>query len=113
MVNRHEFLSRLWRDVINGHMHQDGLDNRIRNCARDPQGAFGEEGGCVQRMLDAGVARRDIQLFARSIAFEAVFGVLYALEDLGLDGDPPHGLHEGLLSADPSGLEGRPGSAPE
>ena len=42
---------------------------------------------------------------------EAVFGTLYALDDPGVDNGDVFMLHEELLGADPSGLEGRPGSA--
>jgi hypothetical protein len=41
----------------------------------------------------------------------AVFQTLYALDDPGVDDDNVFMLHESLLTADPSGMEGRPGSA--
>ncbi len=113
MATREEFMAHLWRKVINGPMRVASLDNLLRNCDRDPEGAFADTGAAVRRMLEAGVAKRDLCLFARSTAYKTVFAVLYALQDPGLDGPSLHGLHELLLSSDPSGLEGRPGSAPE
>ncbi|MGB8356298.1 MAG: hypothetical protein WCD79_20535 [Chthoniobacteraceae bacterium] len=53
-----------------------------------------------------------MSLIARQAAYEAVFGTLYALSDPGVNDNDIEMLHESLLSADPSGKEGRPGSAP-
>jgi hypothetical protein len=39
-----------------------------------------------------------------------VFATLYALDDPGVENGEVFMLHESLLTADPSGLEGRPGS---
>jgi hypothetical protein len=52
-------------------------------------------------------------MIARHAAYEAVFGTLYALSDPGVDDNDIEMMHESLLSADPSGKEGRPGSAPQ
>ncbi len=41
------------------------------------------------------------------------FGTLYALNDPEVDNNEIEMLHESLLTADPSGMEGRPGLAPE
>jgi hypothetical protein len=62
-------------------------------------------------MLDLGVSRSDLCVVARMVAYEAAFGVLYALDDPGIGRDGSGMLHESLLSADPSGLEGRPQEA--
>ena len=51
-------------------------------------------------------------LIARFAAYETAFRVLYMLDDPGVDGPDSTMLFESLLSADPSGKEGRPGSAP-
>jgi len=48
-------------------------------------------------------------LLKRFAAYEAAFGLLYMLEDPGVEDATM--LHESLLAADPSGKEGRPGSA--
>ena len=62
-------------------------------------------------MLAAGIHRRDLSLVLRLIAYDAVFGTLYALSEPGLNGDDDAStLYEDLLLADPSGRAGRPGS---
>jgi hypothetical protein len=48
-------------------------------------------------------------LIFRAIAYEAVFATLYSMSDPGLPEDNI-GLHEDLLTSDPSGMEGAPGS---
>jgi hypothetical protein len=57
--------------------------------------------------------RRDLSLIARFAAYEAVFGTRYALSDPDVEDNDVEMLHESLLSADPSGREGRPGSTPQ
>ena len=111
MPTREQLLAHLWNEVINPNLRADGLHNILRECARHADGPFGDTGAAIRRMLDAAVSPRDLGLFARATAYEAVFGVLYALSDPGVDGDDVLMLHESLLGADPSGLEGRPGSA--
>jgi len=54
-----------------------------------------------------------LSLFARAIAYRGAFNTLYALEDPGVDEKGAGSLYESILSADPSGREGRPGSAPD
>src|SRR5882724_9427411 len=58
-----------------------------------------------------GPSKRDLCLILRSAACDAVFGTLYSLDDPGVDGDDVFMLFEALLTADPSRMEGRPGSA--
>ena len=113
MANRQELLRSLWEEIINGYMREHWIDNVIRGSEKNPNAPFGDSGAVLQRLLAAGASRRDLSLIARHAAYESVFGTLYALEDPGLD-DPEDGamLHESLLSADPSGKEGRPSSAP-
>jgi hypothetical protein len=65
------------------------------------------------RLLASGAAREDLSLIARRASYEAVFRVLYMLDDPGVDGDDNKMMHEELLGADPSGREGRPGTAPK
>lgn len=112
MATRQEWLEYLWTDVINLALNEQALDNIIANCRRDPDGPFGDTGAAIERLLAAGAARSDLRLLLRNTAYEAVFGTLYAFGDPGLDEDEDIGsLHEDLLTADPSGMEGRPGSA--
>jgi hypothetical protein len=112
MATREALLDHLWKEVINVHLRDQALDNIIKNCRRNPDGPFGDTGAAIERMLAAGVSRRDLRLVLRNIAYEAAFGTLYALSDPGPDEeDDVSTLYEGLLTADPSGMEGRPGSA--
>ena len=111
MVTRDEFLELLWKDVIGSPAGEYALENIIANCKRNPDGPFGDVGAAIERLLEAGASSRDLRLIFRSIAYEAVFGTLYSLSDPGLDeGEDAGTLYEELLTADPSGMEGRPGS---
>ena len=112
MATREELLDYLWKEVINVHLRDRALDNIVENCRRNPDGPFGDTGAAMERLLAAGVSRRDLGLVLRSAAYEAVFGTLYALSDPGPgEDDDISMLYESLLTADPSGMEGRPGSA--
>jgi hypothetical protein len=111
MGTREELLRHLWNEVINVNLRSESLDNAIRSCRRDPNGPFGDAGPAIERLLNAGASTSDLRLVLRATAYEAVFGTLYALGDPGVDGDNVFMLHEELLMADPSGMEGRPGSA--
>jgi hypothetical protein len=112
MATREEFLQHLWTVVINPVFADAALDNIISNCKRDPVGPFGDTGPAIERMLAAGIARRDLGLVLRLVAYEAVFGTLYALSEPGLNQDEDAStLYEEVLMADPSGMAGRPGSA--
>ncbi len=111
MATRQELLDYLWKEVINAQWRDEALDNIVGNCKRDSDGPFGDTGAAIERLLAAGVSRRDLRLVLRNAAYEAVFGTLYALSDPGAEDDDVGTLYEGLLAADPSGMEGRPGSA--
>jgi hypothetical protein len=112
MATREELLAHIWKEVINVNLREDAADNIVKNCARDPHGPFGDTGAAIERLLAAGASKRDLCLVLRHTAYEAVFGTLYALGDPGLDESEEAGsLYEDLLTADPSGMEGRPGSA--
>jgi hypothetical protein len=111
MATRHEFLELLWKDVIDAPARARALDNIILNCRRDPQGPFGDAGAAIERLLAMGASRRDLRILVRSVAYEAVFATLYSMSDPGLEAnEDPATLYEDLLSSDPTGMEGRPGS---
>src|SRR5262249_44887930 len=74
-----------------------------------PNAPFAEAGAALRRLLAAGADRRDICLVARLEAYEAIFSLLYMLDDPGVDDGQVFMLCESLLGADPSGKEGRPG----
>ena len=111
MGTRNELLQHLWNDVINANLRRDGLDNIVEHCKRNPDSPFADTGPAIERLMAAGASKRDLCLILRSAACDAVFGTLYSLDDPGVDGDDVFMLFEGLLTADPSGMEGRPGSA--
>jgi hypothetical protein len=99
-------------EVINSSMQETWIDNIIHDAENRPGAPFTDLAPVLKRLLALGATPRELSLISRFASYEAAFGVLYMLDDPGVDGDPL-GLHESLLSADPSGKEGRPGSAPE
>jgi hypothetical protein len=113
MATRKEFLNQMWNEVINPTMQEHWIDNLIRESEKNQDSPFADVGPALKRLLAAGANRRDLSLIARQAAYEAVFGTLYTLSDPGVDGNDIEMMHESLLSADPSGKEGRPGSAPQ
>ena len=80
---------------------------------RDPNRPFADLGPVLERLLKSGASRRDLSLISRFAAYEAVFQALYMLGDPGVDNNDIEMMHESLVGADPSGKEGRPGSAPQ
>jgi hypothetical protein len=112
MATREEFLAQLWRDVINAPMRGHWIGNAVRGAERRPDAPFADLGPAAQRLLALGAEPHDLSLIARWASYDAVFQVLYMLDDPGVDDDDNKMMHEELLRADPSGLEGRPGSAP-
>lgn len=112
MGTRNELLRAIWDDVINGPMSGTWIDNTIAEAQSHPNGSFADAGEALQRVIAFGVNRRDLNLAVRLAVYEAVFSVLYMLDDPGVEDGNVFMLHESLLSADPSGMEGRPGSAP-
>jgi hypothetical protein len=110
MATREEFLAQIWDNVINSSMAGHWIDNVIAAAEKDPDSPFADLGPALQRLLAAGADRRDLSLISRFAAYEAVFEILYMLDDPGVDGDDNNMMHEELLGTDPSGLEGRPGS---
>ena len=112
MSTRAELLRHLWDEVINSHLRPGAIDNTIASFDRgSPDAPFAEVGPILKKLVAAGAAPRDLALLQRFAAYEAVFSTLYALDDPGVDDADFLMLHEELLSADPSGMEGRPGSA--
>ncbi|MEU2655140.1 hypothetical protein ABZ615_07430 [Streptomyces sp. NPDC007325] len=104
-------LRSLWRGAIDGWADPEAL----------------EQVAAARRLLDAGADRRDLELLARAVAYEAVFvtvdeldcgadvnvsgvDVGWAVVESGENGTPTgrrlSGLHEDLLTMDPSGRDG-------
>ena len=112
MASRENFLDLAWKQVINAPMTGLWIDNVVKSSESNPDAPFADLGPALTRLLKSGANRRDLSLIARHSAYEAVFQILYMLDDPGVDNDQVATMHESLLSADPSGREGRPGSAP-
>jgi hypothetical protein len=112
MATRQQLLDHLWKQEINCYLREAELDAIVSNDRRYPDRPFGDTGAAIERMLAAGISRNDLSLVLRYAAYNAVFGTLYAPSDPGIDDDAnAEGLYESLLTADPTGMEGRPGSA--
>jgi len=105
---RKQFLTHLWNDVIDTPLAGHWIDNTMRQSGRHPNSPFSEIGPILKRLLDLGATREELSALVRHARYEAVFATLYALDDPGIDGDDFLMLHESLLSADPTGREGRP-----
>jgi hypothetical protein len=120
MTTQEELLQRLW-SRINSHVtpyhigqalvREDELDRIVEDSKQHPRQPFADAGAAIERILAAGARRRDVCLLLRYAAYGAVFDTLCEIEGAGMDCKEFIGLHEYLLSADPSGMEGRPGSA--
>ncbi|MFF2384570.1 hypothetical protein [Streptomyces sp. NPDC058108] len=108
---RFVLLRSLWHGAIDGWTESDSLDQLP----------------AAQRLRAAGADKEDLVRLVRAVAYEAVFATLYGLDAGGdvnvsgvqanwvvmesCEGDSPtgramSGLHEDLLSLDPSGGEG-------
>jgi hypothetical protein len=109
-MTKEELLQKLWERGINVYLRPDELDNMKRNSS-DPDQPFGDTGPAIERILAAGASRHDLCLLRRCVAYSAVFDTLCCIDDPKVDKNDMEDLHEYLLSADPSGMEGRPGSA--
>ena len=124
-------LRRLWRSI--DRWRDDSADYVPQFMAEaecNPAGYFADAGLAMKRMVEAGAAAEDIGKVARRVAYEAMFDALNTIDE-GYDweagddlpgwvlietdpaGEPTRryvqGLHEDLLSMDPSGREGRSG----
>ncbi len=132
-VTRWLFLQQLWPGIIDGYAAStEWIDRFITQTTADPTGSFADAGHAMKRMVAAGVPTTDIAQVMRFAAYEAVFGVLSFIDDgfvQNIEGEEVEGrgwalvetdaegeltgrtldgLHESLLSMDPSGREGRP-----
>ncbi|MEO2091993.1 MAG: hypothetical protein ABGY75_21270 [Gemmataceae bacterium] len=108
MPTRDEFLRAVWEQAINPWAGGSWVDALVAEAQSRPGGAFADAGQALARLLDAGSSRHDLASVARAIAYEVTFNLLHMLDDPGVDGGEVFMLHEALLSADPSGREGRP-----
>ena len=108
MPTRDEFPRAVWERTIDPWARGTWADTMTAAAERRPGGSFADAGQAVARLLAAGGDRGDLAVVARAVAYETAFSVLYMLDDPGVDASESSMLHESLLSADPSGREGRP-----
>jgi hypothetical protein len=109
-MTQEDLLQKLWRR-IDAYQKPDALDGMI-TWANDPDQPFGDTGPAIVRILAAGASKSDLGIVLRYVAYGAVFDTLYCIEESDVDKNDLEGFHEYLLSADPSGREGRPGVSP-
>ena len=107
--SREYFLKQLWFG-INMAMEETWIDALIEKQSDE---SFADLGPALKRLLALGASRRDLSLICRFAGYTSAFGALYLIDESGIDPADVRGLHQSLLTADPSGLEGRPGSAPQ
>jgi hypothetical protein len=94
-------------------VREDELDRIMERSKQHPDQPFADAGAATERILASGAQRRHVCILLRYAAYGAVFDTLYEIdpERAGVDCKDLIGLYEFLLSADPSEMEGRPGSA--
>lgn len=102
---------KLWLDVIDGWRNPKWVSHAIGNRRAGRDEPFADARQAIGRMLKAGASSEDLCELARFIAYETTFSVLMELGCTGLKPTEIEALHEELLSADPSGNEGRTASA--
>ena len=112
MATQDEFLEKVWVEIVNAGMGGAWIDATIARSQSTPDAPFADLGPILQEMLDRGVSKDAICRLARHARYEACFDMLYMLEEDPLEEGELAGAHEAILSADPSGKEGRPGSWP-
>ena len=111
MGTREELLGHLWQHAINANLDPASLDAIVSRSNTRPNDPFADTGPAIERLLALGADPKDICLVRRDAAYAAVFDTLYAIGDPGVDDENVFMLFEELLTSDPSGMEGRPGSA--
>jgi hypothetical protein len=123
------FLKEAWAAVYPDDAKAPWIDSWVDDAVNRPDGPCAGGGHALGRMLKLGVRRSDIVDLIRAAQYETLFGLCQLLED-GPDSDIPAvggvswsvfetdaegsptrpltGLHEEVLSADPTGREMRP-----
>lgn len=112
MAAKKGFSERAWEEIINSGMDGKWIDALIADAKKKPDGPFADLGPVLEAMLKKGVNRDDICRLVRFANYEAVFSTVMLAGEEELDAEALESVHEELLTADPSGKEGRPGSWP-
>src|SRR5215471_20103149 len=88
-----------------------GVGQHHRSLQGQSDGCLLDTGPAIERMLAAGVSRRDLCIVRRSTTYEPAFGTRYCLSEPGPDRDDDVStLYEDVPTPAPSGAGGRPGS---
>jgi len=106
------FEQRVWDELINPCATGAWIDSVIAESQKDSDAPFADSGPILERMLSAGFTREEIGRLARHATFACAHSLLHSLDEEGLLTRRASCMHEDLLSSDPSGMEGRPGSWP-
>ena len=124
---RFVFLRQAWRQVVDEN-DSSWIDNVIQNSERSPEAPHAGIGHALKKLRALGAEDKDLTDFARGMQAELLFSLCYLLDDpgeieeeiadlswalveVGPDGNVLHqigGLHESVLSTDPTGREMRP-----
>jgi hypothetical protein len=131
---RYCFLRSLWPRIIDSWRDEpDWMVHYVTTAENRPRSAFADAGLALKRLQALGASDLDIGRIARAVAYAVVFDLLYhlgygsdpslaeqfpeqypgwALMELGADGELTgrdlDGMHESLLTMDPSGRDGSP-----
>jgi hypothetical protein len=126
---RYLVLRQIWPDHIESWTRSEEWIERVIKAYSKPNGQFADAGHALRKMIEAGVPAADLGALARMIAFETAFGILnridegydhaagddapgWILMETDASGTPTGrtvgGLHESLLSLDPTEGEPKP-----
>jgi hypothetical protein len=128
---RYLVLRHLWRREIDTWTDDTNwIQDMIGRAERQPTGLFADAGDALRRLMSLGATQEDLGRLARYFAYSTVFGTLNTIDsgaDAEVDDEYPGwtlmettgpeeavtgrfagGLHESVLSMDPTGREGRP-----
>jgi WD40 repeat protein len=112
MAAKKGFSERVWSEIINADMTGSWIDATVASARKSPDGPFADVGPVLESILAKGVTKDQLSRVARMIRYETVFETVELAAEEQLDVDQLEAVHEELLTSDPSGLDGRPGSWP-
>jgi hypothetical protein len=126
------FLRSLWpREIDRWRDDMEWVDRFVSAAQENPTGFFADAGVAMGRLLTLGGTREELASIARMVAYSTAFDGVHHIDEgcdvefneeqgyptwnlieVGPDDQPTgrliDGLHEDLLTMDPSGREGRP-----
>ncbi len=108
MTARDDLLQEVWAQIdvfLEGAWIENWLAMETED---DKDRAFAEVAPIVRRLLECGASREELSRLLRWAAYETAFEVLVLIDEAGATPDSEFAcLHESLLTADPTGREGR------